>query len=649
MTESEGLPPAAGAGAVEGRRGRSGRKAAVVGGVALLLIVAGAAASPLASGATVNLSANRDMASKYLSADAVKDLAFTVTGDRLDDVELTWDGAPVEGAREGDALVFRPVDVGEGKHSFTASTKGRFGRSASKTQAFELDTVAPIVAVDKQENVAADGPFTLTGSIEGAQTVKVDDRDVALDGGRFKVDYAKAPLAVKVWAQDAAGNVTEQAVSIGSNVPGVRAAHVTAFGWASDKVREPILALIKEKKLDTVQLDIKDEDGIVGYLSEVPLAKQAGTALDRYKAKEALEEIHALGARVTGRIVAFRDPRLGKWAQQNGKMDMLIQNTSGGPYSAGNYGVAAFTNFANPEVVEYNAALGEEAAKLGFDEIMYDYIRKPENQGQIYKGIGERTPSEAIVDFLKVATPRIRANGALVGAAVYGIAAFTPELVAQNVPEMAKHLDFVSPMVYPSHWGKGEYDVDFPNGQPYDIVKRSLMDFNRLVLGTKAIVVPWLQAFTLGPPTYTPKQLADQIRAAKDVGINSYFLWHAGSKYADLAGPALEARDAAGNAPSELVYSINKPGNFSEGTKDAVRAKQFIDAYLAWKDGGKQGLFANPLEQAAAGTDTTGTVPGTPTAPATPTAPPAGHAPTAGHVPAAPTTPAPSAPAVAKP
>ncbi|MGQ0467676.1 MAG: putative glycoside hydrolase [Sporichthyaceae bacterium] len=623
---------------------KNGRKAAVVGGVALLLVVVGAAAMPLASGASVDMSANKDLNARFLTLDGAKDLAYTITSDKLDDVKLTFDGAPVEGVKEGNALVFRPTNLGEGKHTFTASSKGKLpGQSSSESHSFEIDSTAPVVAIDKVENVKADAPFTLTGTIEGAQLVKIDGLEVALTNGRFSVPFEKAPSSVKVWAQDAAGNIAEQTVAISGPGGGaaVRSAHITAFGWATASLREPLLQLIKDKKLDNVQLDIKDEDGIIGYLSEVPLAKQANLSLDRYNVKEALDTIHGLGATVTGRIVAFRDPRLGAWAVKNGRLDLLIQNTSGGPYTTKSYGTGAFTNFANPEIIEYNTALGEEATKLGFDDIMYDYVRKPENLGQVYKGIGDRTVEQAIVDFVKIAGARIHASGGKIGAAVYGIAAFSPSLVAQNIPDMAEHLDYLAPMVYPSHWNSGEYDVANPNAQPYDIIKRSLMDFNRLVLAKnpKCLIIPWLQAFTLGAPAYTSHHVAEQIRASKDVGVNGFYLWNAGSQYTDRTSSILEVRGPEGNVPGKVLYSVNKPGNISEGSTDAAAAKTFIDAYIVWKNGGKQGLFVNPLLPASGTGTTTPQAPVSGQAPAAPATPPPTGAPSA----------APSASASARP
>ncbi|MGQ0623182.1 MAG: putative glycoside hydrolase [Sporichthyaceae bacterium] len=408
-------------------------------------------------------------------------------------------------------------------------------------------------------------------------------------------DPAAATAAEATQAPDAEA-ASGVASGTGVGAVHVRSTHITSWGWGEDEIREPIVALIKAGKLDNVQLDIKDEDGIVGYDSQVALAKAAGTVYNpiRFDAATVLKEIHDLGATVTGRIVAFRDPRLGKWAVKSGKMDMLIQDSAGRPYPAGNYGVGAFTNFANPEVIEYNIALGEEAAKLGFDSIMYDYIRKPENTGQVYPGIGSRTPTEAITDFVELAGPRIRAAGASAGAAVYGISSFAPSSVAQDIPEMAKHLDYVSPMIYPSHWNSGEYSVSSPIDQPYDIVKRSLMDFNRMVLGTDCAIVPWLQNFSY-PTPYTASDVGAQIKASRDVGINSFYLWHASSKVG-LGAPALLAGDPADNVPGQIVYSINKPGNFSEGTTDIEKAKLVFDAYQAWSAAGREGTFVNPLD-----------------------------------------------------
>ena len=98
-----------------------------------------------------------------------------------------------------------------------------------------------------------------------------------------------------------------------------------------------------------MQLDIKDESGEIGYASQVPLAHTIGATKGYYDARQALDELHALGARVIGRLVAFRDPVLATHVWQSGRHDVVAQTSAGQPW-AGGYGSYAFTNFANPDM-----------------------------------------------------------------------------------------------------------------------------------------------------------------------------------------------------------------------------------------------------------------------------------------------------------
>jgi hypothetical protein len=120
---------------------------------------------------------------------------------------------------------------------------------------------------------------------------------------------------------------------------------------------------------------------------------------------------------------------------------------------------------------------------------------------------------------------------------VFGIAADRPDAVGQSVPRIARHVDYVAPMLYPSHWVKGEYGVDDPNRQPYDIVKAALADFQEKVAGTGVRLVPWIQDFSLGH-RYGAAEVQAQIRAAHDLGVGDYLVWNAGVRYTADAQPA---------------------------------------------------------------------------------------------------------------
>ena len=153
MTEFGGGAPAPGGGdsagpgpAQSGKKRKTGRNAAVVGGVALLLVVVGAAASPLASVPSIKIAASTDLGGP-LNGDAVKNLSFTVTGGNLSHLTMTMDGKKVDGTASGKSTVYIPGGLPDGKHTFTASEPGHFGRTASTSDTFTVNTAAAAPAV----------------------------------------------------------------------------------------------------------------------------------------------------------------------------------------------------------------------------------------------------------------------------------------------------------------------------------------------------------------------------------------------------------------------------------------------------------------------------------------------------------------------
>ncbi len=468
-----------------------------------------------------------------VGAAAASELALRVdvSGHDPNAIRLELDGAQVQGVVEGDDVVYRPGVLPDGTHEFSAEIPagGPLGFLRSEpgaTESFTVDSTPPTVQLDPTQPVRSyREPVTLRGKAIGAQLVSVGavSAPAAADGA-FEITLPRAPAGVELVAADAAGNTTRTPVPAIVELPRIRAVHVTAHAWSHEWLREGVLDLARAGHIDTVQLDIKDEDGVIGYDSQVPLARESGAATSIYDARAALARLHEMGLRVIGRIVAFRDPTLAEWAWHAGRTDWVVQSPGGRPYSS-KYGPIAFTNFAHPEVRKYNIDLASEAAALGFDEIMYDYIRRPDGSlsSMVFPG-ATVDPIVSIAEFLRESRDPVHDAGAFQSAAVFGIAASRPDQIAQDIPMMAAHLDYVAPMVYPSHWNSGEYGVAHPNGQPYDIVLRSLEDFRRITQGTGAKVVPWLQDFSLGV-TYGHAEVRAQIDATAAAGIDSFVLW----------------------------------------------------------------------------------------------------------------------------
>jgi hypothetical protein len=385
---------------------------------------------------------------------------------------------------------------------------------------------------------------TLRGLTDRATALTANGEPVPIDaGGGFAVNIPQAWTEIRLVAADAGGNQTEAVVTVTANPtptthPPTVAVHVTATGWADPVVHQQVLDMIAAGRINAVELDIKDEVGEVGYASAVPLATTTGAARGHYDARQALDELHGHGVRVIGRVVNFLDPVLAGWAWQNGRPDMIVLDAAGEPL-ANNYGTAAFTNFAHPEVRQYQIDLAKEAVALGFDEILYDYVRRPEGDMAAMQFPGLTMPPEvAVARFVADTRAQLQGTDALLGVSVFGISASRPEPTAQDIGLLAPNVDYVSPMVYPSHWGSGEYGVPDPVRQPAEIVTASLSDFERLVAGSGAAVVPWLQDFDSGSVIYGPAEVRAQIDAARATGSDGFLLWNPNSLYtADALDP----------------------------------------------------------------------------------------------------------------
>lgn len=472
----------------------------------------------------------------FLGAQARDDLLFRISSDLpslMDTATLDYDdGDVLDQAHIGDGeLTYRPRDLSEGTHTLAFTIDQPYVPwPVRRSWTFTVDTDRPDITITGPTTPAVRGaPVTLSGRVDEPSKVTVDDSqvDVAPDG-TFSVTFPTPPAeAVTVRATDRAGNVrgvrTEIPIAPRAPLVPTRAVHMTAISWNTDYLREPVLAMLRAGQINTIELDLKDESGVIGYDSQIPLAKKIGAVKPEYEIRDAVRQIHDLGGRVIGRVVAFRDPVLARYAWDNGDHEQVIQSPGGAAYQ----GYGGFTNFADPVVRGYNIDVATEAARAGVDDILYDYVRRPDGplETMVFPGL-KGGAQASIVSFLADARTALDPTGAFLGASLFGIAADRPEEVGQNVPEIARNVDYVAPLIYPSHWGPGVYGVPVPEREPRKIVRESLIRFNHLVEGSGARVVPWLQDFSLAVH-YGPKEVCAQVEAAKGEGIEEWIMWDA--------------------------------------------------------------------------------------------------------------------------
>lgn len=420
----------------------------------------------------------------------------------------------------------------DGQHEVRIDVARRFLPDRHRTVRFTVDATPPSLTVPATVEATIDAPVVLTVRSEPGATLTVNDVPAATpEAGTDTVEItvpAGAAGPLRVVATDAAGNRTEQQVTVRTVYPGARGIHVSFDAWSDPGFRAQLFRLLDERRIDTVQLDLKDETGAVGFATTNTVARDIGAVDPGFDLADAVRQLEARGARVVGRIVAFRDPVLAAAMWEQGRREWVLQTPQGEMLGA--YG--GFSNYANDGVRDYNLDLAEEAARAGVRDILWDYIRRPEGnpESMVVPGRGDTPSSEFIASFLAEGRARLRPLGAYQGASVFGIAATRGQFIAQDIPAMAEHTDYLAPMLYPSHWNPGEYGVDDPNRQPYDIIRASLADFQRVLERSGTPLVPWLQDFDDGVP-YGVAEVQAQIRAAADLGVDSWLLWNSRSVY----------------------------------------------------------------------------------------------------------------------
>jgi hypothetical protein len=310
----------------------------------------------------------------------------------------------------------------------------------------------------------------------------------------------------------------------------VRGVHVTAPLASLDGKLDDYLSLT-EDGLTALELDVKDETGKVGFRRGAPaLAKATGAAQAFYDPRDAARKAEAAGVYLIGRVVVFQDPVLA-----TSHPELAVQRSDGSVWTNG--AGLAWTNPYDRRVWDYNVDVAVAAVKAGFDEIMFDYVRFPTDgdvSAAVFPDKGREPKSATITEFAKYARSRLEPLGARISAAVFGLTATRNMGIGQRPRRLAPQLDVIYPMVYPSHFGAGQYSLDDPNAVPGVTVARALRDFRRDLRGLDTLLVPWLQDFSLGRD-YSLEDVRAQILSARDADTAGFLLWNPEGVYSEGA------------------------------------------------------------------------------------------------------------------
>ena len=298
----------------------------------------------------------------------------------------------------------------------------------------------------------------------------------------------------------------------------IRAVHIG--GEAVRDRFDEFIQMAKSTELNAVMIDLKDETGLVWYDTTNPVAIEVGADYGVYDLQAVVDQAHAEGLYIIGRLVAFQDPTA---AIRKPSMSVLDTATDA-PFSHNNQ---YFLDPTDPEARQYALELAVEACATGLDELQFDYVRFPDVRPESVVfdgGVTADVRTSTIIGFLSEAVETLHPVGCAVAADVFGFttAAVDDGAIGQNWEQVTSVVDVVSPMVYPSHYATGWYGFDRPNDHPADMVRNALQDGMERLL-RKVVVRPWLQDFG-----YTPDQVRAQIESAEEFGLG-WMLWNARS------------------------------------------------------------------------------------------------------------------------
>lgn len=265
--------------------------------------------------------------------------------------------------------------------------------------------------------------------------------------------------------------------------PKVRGIYVTG-AMAGTANMDNLIDLVERTELNALVIDIKNDEGYVVCDMEVPMVQEIGSVKRYVRDMPALvQKCKEKNIYLIARIVAFKDPFLAE-----AKPEWSLHNADGTVFR--DKDGLAWVNPYEEQVWDYLVEIAEGSIDLGFDEVQFDYIRFSTDKGMSQVDFGadahKKAKEDVITEFAAYAAQRIHEKGAAVSADVYGVvidSRVDQQIVGQNYMDLAQQLDYLSPMVYPSHYGPNNYNIPIPDAQPYDTVLAAMQASKKVLSG----------------------------------------------------------------------------------------------------------------------------------------------------------------------
>lgn len=306
-----------------------------------------------------------------------------------------------------------------------------------------------------------------------------------------------------------------------------KALYLSFYGIGDKTLRESALKLIQETELNALVIDVKGDRGMISYKSTIPLASEVGAQkiITVKDMSDLIKSLKEKGIYTIARIVVFKDNLLAL------KRPDLALKTQSGEIWRDREDLAWVDPFKK-EVWDYNINIAVEIAQYGFDEIQFDYVRFPDPSSfQFSMPNTMENRVKAISGFLREAKKRLLPYNVFLSADIFGYVCWNlnDTYIGQTLEELAPHLDYLSPILYPSGFQYGIPGYRVPVTNPYEIVYLALKRAQERTNLPSLRFRPWLQAFrdyAFDGRNFEEKEIRDQINAAEKFGSHGWMLWN---------------------------------------------------------------------------------------------------------------------------
>lgn len=322
-----------------------------------------------------------------------------------------------------------------------------------------------------------------------------------------------------------------------------------------------LLKLLRYLRLNAVVINLKDDYGTIRVPVSDPLVKKVPGSVRPYvNVLETIKRLRADGIYVIARQVCFKDDKVydflgGKYA---------VKNPAGRPFRKGpEKWVDGFSEF----VWDYNIAVARELEKAGADEVQFDYIRFPDVRGEADNRRFDfkkehQTMREALVSFLKKARASLDVP---ISVDLFGYTAIYQwgDWIGQDMSELTRYVDVVSPMFYPSHY-TGGYAAGYGDRRIYYTIYLSCK--RAIELSGGAHLRPYIQAFYYkdNSDNYCVDYIGWELDGLRDSGVKDYIFWNDLSEYTILLRGVRKYRGMGeGPVPPEIKACVPKKLPFS--------------------------------------------------------------------------------------